>query len=140
MHLSTAFATFFSLSVFSLASAQVYHPTISPTPSNFKTDLVSRLPPANVGGMSNWPEGWIPEACYREAVSRGFSPWNVEVRNVTYADCDRVWAVCRVYSASVDWNSIVQVSFFLARYVPHILLDVLGASGRWFHMKMCNHE
>ncbi|KAH8588179.1 hypothetical protein B0O99DRAFT_730931 [Bisporella sp. PMI_857] len=46
-----------------------------------------------------WEWGWIPQSCYNEAVSNGYSPYDVEVFNVWYDDCEYQWVFCRHHNS-----------------------------------------
>lgn len=56
--------------------------------------LLANLPPTS-SQFTQWGPGWLPQACVDEAGRNKFSPLDIEVYNVSYADCTLPWTFCR---------------------------------------------
>jgi hypothetical protein len=143
MHLSLTIKPLFAIAVafshFELSiAADLDHPAITPPVDDpqwraLKNDLRDRLLPAELVTTTNFTEGLIPAACYRETSNRGLNTVDVEVKSVKFGDCDTEWTLCRLSDAQISWDDLISVSLLLKvleilvlRPLSISLIDVQG--------------
>ncbi|KAH8595321.1 hypothetical protein B0O99DRAFT_622603 [Bisporella sp. PMI_857] len=83
----------------------------------FLEDITSRFDPVfwnylkpTQSHWDSWDWGWIPKSCLERIQEEGFSPYDVEVFNVHYTDCDTTWTMCRHHNA--DLSQIDMIDLF----------------------------
>ncbi|KAL5339852.1 hypothetical protein BJX70DRAFT_140399 [Aspergillus crustosus] len=54
-----------------------------------------------------WEYGWLPARCHDVAENENQSPYDMEVFNVTYADCDQHWVMCRHKEAQLTLDQMI---------------------------------
>lgn len=111
------FAITIAISNIGLSRADLDHPAITPPPNDgsfraLKNDLNDRLLPAQLINTTNYTEGLVPAACYRETSSRGLNIADVEVKSVKFGDCDTEWILCKLSDAEISWDDLIAVSLF----------------------------
>jgi len=86
-------------------------PTMNP-PFNMdqaETDLTNDLP-SHSYTHDAWAAGFVPRACYNEAIANNLKPADFEVWNVHYSDCSgSPWAICRHKQATESWDFLITV-------------------------------
>ncbi|KAI5461905.1 hypothetical protein BGZ63DRAFT_423228 [Mariannaea sp. PMI_226] len=63
-----------------------------------------------------WGWGWIPQACQAITQSKGLSPYDIEVYDVHYDDCDSAFIICRHNRAQM---SVIQMIDAFGRMPIH---------------------
>ncbi|KAL4940480.1 hypothetical protein BDV06DRAFT_224053 [Aspergillus oleicola] len=71
------------------------------------THLYANLPPTPATWEA-WEYGWLPARCHDVAESfENQSPYDMEVYNVTYSDCDKPWIMCRHKDAPLTLDQMI---------------------------------
>ncbi|KAK0726284.1 hypothetical protein B0T21DRAFT_452948 [Apiosordaria backusii] len=76
------------------ATAQLTKPLINPPFGELGPVLQSRLRTPQYT-VNKWPWGLIPLRCRAVAEQENYTPYDIEVYDVTYSDCPTKWVLCR---------------------------------------------
>ncbi|KAL2872177.1 uncharacterized protein BJX67DRAFT_341716 [Aspergillus lucknowensis] len=88
--------------------AQLDKPIMSPAVPFDQTDpiLYEHLNPTP-STYDQWEYGWLPLRCKAVAENEGLSPYDIDVFNVHYEDCDEAWVLCRHHDAQVTLEQLI---------------------------------
>lgn len=81
---------------------------------DFDGDLIGFLesPKGSQYTITPWSNSaLIPKACFDAAQELAIMPTSIEVRDITYGDCEEAWTLCRVDSINATWEDIAKVRF-----------------------------
>ncbi|RDW72674.1 uncharacterized protein DSM5745_07846 [Aspergillus mulundensis] len=101
--------TWATLALLPLALAQLDKPIMSPAVpfDQMDTNLYDNLK-STPASYSAWDYGYLPARCHDVAESwENLSPYDMEVYNVTYEDCDRPWVMCRHKEADLSLDQMI---------------------------------
>ncbi|KAL4900074.1 hypothetical protein BDW74DRAFT_162353 [Aspergillus multicolor] len=97
-----------ALALLPLSLAQLDKPIMSPAVpfDQMDANLYNNLNPTPAT-YSAWDYGYLPARCHDVAESENVSPYDMEVFNVTYEDCDRPWVMCRHKEADLSLDQMI---------------------------------
>ncbi|KAL3489786.1 hypothetical protein BJX62DRAFT_208341 [Aspergillus germanicus] len=88
--------------------AQLPKPIMSPAvPFDHTDPILYQHLSSTPSTYDQWGWGWLPLRCKAVAEERGLNPYDVNVYNVHYEDCDQAWVMCRHHSAQVTLQEMI---------------------------------
>ncbi|KAL4884029.1 hypothetical protein BJY04DRAFT_20791 [Aspergillus karnatakaensis] len=76
-------------------------------PFDHMDDILFQHLPSTPSHYDQWEWGWLPARCKAVAEDRGLNPYDLNVYNVHYDDCDTAWVFCRHHDAQVSLDQMI---------------------------------
>ncbi|OBT66254.1 hypothetical protein VE03_04345 [Pseudogymnoascus sp. 23342-1-I1] len=76
-----------------------------------------------------WAWGWIPETCFNHANDNNVSPYDMEMYNVHYTDCDSAFVFCRHNAANLAIAEMIDLFGRLPIHERQYITNVIAVPG-----------
>ncbi|KAH9885521.1 hypothetical protein F4778DRAFT_505771 [Xylariomycetidae sp. FL2044] len=117
-------ATSLALNAAIQVQAALDKPLIQPEIPPLDGGLWANLAPTQ-STHDQWEWGWSLLRCQDEAQRNGFSPYDMEVFNIHYTDCDSVWIMCRHHDSPMSQIQMIDIfgrmPVRMRQYVRHVI-------------------